>query len=468
MGAMSRRHMLALVALVLPLLVVPIAFSASGEAELQGTLRTWHGDTFTTAVDLGAGVDTGIAGVVPLADAGPPVHALAGEGPRERQAPRRSVRAGAGGVQPAGGDVVAAATGTKSVAVLLFNFSNAISQPWTTSYVRGVVFDNETSVDKYYRDASYGQLGLSGDVFGWYTLSASNTGCSYTSWASRPARRRPPQVCRSRATSTSSTRSLRRRAAAGPACVSPGHLELDQRLHDAANRLSRARPQLRRPPREHTRLHVRRRRTTFTGSCTQSEYGDPFTVMGGAADHHQVNWHRAQLGWFADTQTVTSSGSYLLAPAELTSAPRMLRVSRGDGTYLNLELRRPWGIFDDFASSDPVVNGVSVRIAPELSSLVQSKLVDANPATTSFSDAALGVGQTLTDPLTGVSVSTLSVGPSGATVSIQFAGGDTQAPSAPASMRRRLRARRRFSSSGRPRRTMSASRAIACIGAAFS
>lgn len=162
--------------------------------------------------------------------------------------------------------------------------------------------------------------------------------------------------------------------------------------------------------------------------------GDPFTVMGGAADRHQVNWHRAQLGWFADTQTVTSSGSYLLAPAELTSAPRMLRVSRGDGTYLNLELRRPWGIFDDFASSDPVVNGVSVRIAPELSSLVQSKLVDANPATTSFSDAALGVGQTLADPLTGVSVSTLSVGPSGATVSIQFAGGDTQAPSAPASM----------------------------------
>jgi hypothetical protein len=172
--------------------------------------------------------------------------------------------------------------------------------------------------------------------------------------------------------------------------------------------------------------------TTFTGSCTQSEYGDPFTVMGGAQTRHHVNWHRAQLGWFADTQTVTTSGTYALAPAELTGTPRMLRVARGDGTYLNLELRQPWGIFDNFSASDSVVNGVSIRIAPELTSLVQSKLVDANPGTATFSDAALGVGQSVTDPLTGVSITTLSVGPAGASVSVQFsAGTDATPPSTP-------------------------------------
>jgi chitodextrinase len=117
----------------------------------------------------------------------------------------------------------------------------------------------------------------------------------------------------------------------------------------------------------------------------------------------------------------------------MAGTPRNLRVARGDGTYLNLEFRQPWGIFDNFAAGDAVVNGVSIRIAPSTSSLVQSKLVDANPSTSSFSDAALGLGQSVTDPLTGVSLTTVSVGPAGAMVSIQF-GSDSQAPSAPGSL----------------------------------
>jgi chitodextrinase len=173
--------------------------------------------------------------------------------------------------------------------------------------------------------------------------------------------------------------------------------------------------------------------STFGSSCSQSEYGDPFTVMGSASTRHHVNWHRAQLGWATDVQTVTTGGSYLLAPAELTGTTRLLRVARGDGTYLNLEFRQPWGIFDNFATSDPVVNGVSVRIAPATTSIVESKLVDANPSTSTFSDAALGVGETLVDPSTGVSITTVSVGPLGATVSIQFAP-DGQAPTAPSSL----------------------------------
>jgi chitodextrinase len=78
---------------------------------------------------------------------------------------------------------------------------------------------------------------------------------------------------------------------------------------------------------------------------------------------------------------------------------------------------------------------VSIRIAPATSTIVQSKLVDANPGTATFSDAALGVGQTVVDPTTGVSIRTVSVGPSGASVSIQMSGGgDTQPPTGPASL----------------------------------
>jgi chitodextrinase len=137
------------------------------------------------------------------------------------------------------------------------------------------------------------------------------------------------------------------------------------------------------------------------------------------------------MSWFSDTQTVTTTGSYLLTAAELTGTPRMLRVARGDGTYLNLEFRQPWGIFDNFGAGDPVVNGVSIRIAPATTSIVQSKLVDANPGTSSFFDAALALGQSVTDPLTGVVITTTGVSPAGATVSVVFPGSDLEPPSAP-------------------------------------
>jgi hypothetical protein len=181
----GRRRTLVLALLAVPLVCAPIGLAVGKPVEtLDGTLRTWHGDTFTIPVGVGAGVDTTVAGVVPLEAADESVHALAGKKVRARGQRRASgVFAANEGVQAAGETVAAAATGTKSIAVLLFNFSNNTAQPWTTPAVRGVVFDNANSVDEYYRDASYGQLALSGDVFGWYTIDSSNAGCAYTTWA---------------------------------------------------------------------------------------------------------------------------------------------------------------------------------------------------------------------------------------------------------------------------------------------
>ena len=61
-----------------------------------------------------------------------------------------------------------------------------------------------------------------------------------------------------------------------------------------------------------------------------SEYGDPYTIMGSASTRHHNNWHRAQLGWASDTLTVATSGTYTLAPAELTAwaAPASRRAHR--------------------------------------------------------------------------------------------------------------------------------------------
>ena len=431
----ARRRLVVLALLALPLVSVPFGLAAGKPQEtLDGTLRTWHGDTFSTPVGVGAGVDTTVAGLVALEAPGQAVQALAGRKVRAHGERRNGVFAATGGVQATTDAAAAAVTGTKSVAVLLFNFSNNLAQPWTPAAVQGVVFDNANSVDEYLRDASYGQLSLTGDVHGWYTIDASNAGCAYTTWASQ---------ARSKATAAGVNLSAYQYVVyAFPQATSCGWAGLAY-LPGTSSWINGAMT-LRVVSHEVSHnLGVHHAstlacttgglRTTFGGSCSQSEYGDPFTVMGGAQTRHHVNWHRAQLGWLPDVQTVTTSGTYLLTPAEFSGTPRLVRVARGDGTYLNLEFRQPWGtLFDDFSASDPVVNGVSIRIAPATSSIVQSKLVDANPSTTTFSDAALGVGKTVVDPLTGVSVTTLSVGPAGASVSIQMpGGGDTQAPSGP-------------------------------------
>ncbi|MGH3128837.1 MAG: hypothetical protein ACRDPX_13035 [Gaiellaceae bacterium] len=432
MGA--RRRTALLVLLALPLVGVPFGLAAGKPQEsLDGTLRTWHGDTFSTPVGVGAGVDTTVAGLVALEAPGQAVHALAGRKVRAQGERRNGAFAATGGVQPTSEATAAAVTGPKSVAVLLFNFSNnTTTQPWTTAYVRDVVFDNANSVDEYLRDASYGQLSLNGDVHGWYTIDATNAGCAYTTWASQ---------ARSKATAAGVNLSAYQYVVyafpqasscgwaglaylPGTSSWINGAMSLRVVSHEVSHNLG-----------VHHASTLACSTGTFTGSCSQSEYGDPFTVMGAAQTRHHVNWHRAQLGWLPDVQTVTASGTYLVTPAELSGTPRLVRVARSDGAYLNLEFRQPWGIFDNFPVGDPVVNGVSIRIAPATSTIVQSKLVDANPSTTTFSDAALGVGKTVVDPTTGVSITTVSVGPSGASVSIQFpGGGDTQAPTGPASL----------------------------------
>ena len=385
-------------------------------------------------VGVGAGVDTTVAGLVALEAPGQAVQALAGRKVRAHGERRNGVFAATGGVQATTDAAAAAVTGTKSVAVLLFNFSNNLAQPWTPAAVQGVVFDNANSVDEYLRDASYGQLSLTGAVHGWYTIDASNANCAYTTWASQ---------ARSKATAAGVNLSAYQYVVyafpqasscgwaglaylPGTSSWINGAMTLRVVSHEVSHNLG---------------VHHASTLACPTGDLhglvqPQSEYGDPFTVMGGAQTRHHVNWHRAQLGWLPDVQTVTASGTYLLTPAEFSGTPRLVRVARGDGTYLNLEFRQPWGThFDNFSASDPVVNGVSIRIAPATSTIVQSKLVDANPSTTTFSDAALGVGNTVVDPLTGVSVTTLSVGPTGASVSIQMpGGGDTQAPVGPSSL----------------------------------
>jgi hypothetical protein len=72
----------------------------------------------------------------------------------------------------------------KKVAVILMNFQNDQSQPFTPEQARGAVFTNSPSTNTFFKEASFGQLQLEGkirqdgDVFGWYTIPYDNTDCT--------------------------------------------------------------------------------------------------------------------------------------------------------------------------------------------------------------------------------------------------------------------------------------------------
>ncbi len=87
---------------------------------------------------------------------------------------------------------------------------------------------------------------------------------------------------------------------------------------------------------------------TWSSTCTRSEYGDPFSIMGTGTNHLSA-WNLAQIGWLPDTRTITSSGFYSISPTELAGQPRLMRLARGDGTFLYFDFRQPFGAFDTFA-----------------------------------------------------------------------------------------------------------------------
>jgi hypothetical protein len=410
----------------------PLAAAAGdpGPVALEGVLVVRHGDDFARGQSVNHSyflVHDNLETELAFQDA-PPDDSISGQRIRVTGAQHgKRFLVAAGGTKRAGGNSSpgAGATGTRSVAVVLLNFSNSPTEPYSTSYATGVAFTNADSVAAYYAESSWGQLTLTGQVFGWYTVPETNETCATGAWANSATMAAAaegvdlagydhvvyafPYVpsCGWSGLATMPGRSSWLNGQSAMALRTMAH-ELGHNFgtHHASSMTC-------------TEAGVR---VALSATCTFSEYGDPFTVMGSASRRHPTNFSRGNFGWLsnANAETVTVSGNYTIQPIE-TDDPtgvKLLRVPRDDiGTYLTLEYRQPFGsAFDAFSVVDPVVNGVTVRLSGDLTARRQSRLVDSTPATTSFLDAPLISGMTLTDPVSGVSVTTLAVSSAGAEV----------------------------------------------------
>lgn len=167
-------------------------------------------------------------------------------------------------------------------------------------------------------------------------------------------------------------------------------------------------------------------REVFPPGDESSEYGDPFDPMGfghvGSFPAEMTAWRKLGFGAIpaGDAPTIAYSGDYTIAPLEQSSGTRMLRIANGAGDFLDLDFRQPIGPFDQaYGSGNPAVNGVAIHVdTAGFDPNRPSRLLDTTPETPTFDDAPLGVGRLFRDFRTGLTVETLSVGPSGATVRI--------------------------------------------------
>ena len=334
-----------------------------------------------------------------------------------------------------------AATGTaaayKRVGVVMVNFTDDPSQPVTPDQLRTTLEGSATDVDDHFQDSSEGALGIDGDVFGWVTVDrTSASSCDYSAWgnAARTAVTAsgvdlsgydhvmyywPQQSACSWAglgqlpgTTTWINGSNTTRVLAHEI----GH-NLGEHHASAAGGCVEGGASVVIP--------------AATTSCTVSEYGDAFTIMGSSSYYLHTAATRVHRGWMeAATTTAGQASSWTIAPVDAGSGVRLVRIPRGDGSYLSLEYRQPQGFFDTFSSTAPVATGVTIRLDHGVGNR-QTVLFDANPATATYGDAPLAAGRSVTDPVSGATVTVETVSASGAQVSIGYGGQKATRPTRP-------------------------------------
>lgn len=327
-------------------------------------------------------------------------------------------------------------TGARKMAVVLINFTNDTRKPFTRAFANRVVFTNANSVRAYYLEQSKGTVHIAGTTFDWLRIPYSSRTCDYRLWADAAK-----AGLAARGVDLSSYTNFMFMFPPTSSCAWRGLAQLPGQhawingspyLRVAAHELGHNLGIHHASSLRCTKNGVR---VALSSTCTRPEYGDPFTTMGSAQTRHVHNLELAQIGYLpaSAARTVTASGNYSLTHASGTSGTRIIGIPRGNGTWIYLEYRRPYGTyFDDFSSTDPAVRGVTIRLAAGWTQITQTQLIDTRPATATFADAPLRVDRSFRDYLSGVRITVTALGSTVAKVTITLPT-DAIAPTAPTS-----------------------------------
>lgn len=332
---------------------------------------------------------------------------------------------GGGTSKPGGGESLeplAAALpdtfGEQRTLVILVNFRDKATEPYTTQHAWDVVFGATSAWDL---EGSAGQTWLTGDVYGWFTIPLDSTVCDTSKLAS---------YARQAAANAGAVLSQYRRLVYGfpaNACSwwglgtvggSPSHAWVNGSFvlrvvaHEMGHNLGLYHAQ-----------SLDCGAEPIGASCTANTYGDTTDIMGASTGHFNA-FQKDRLGWldFGESPliaTVSSSGAYAIEPYAAPGAgPKALRILKDAdaNTWYYVEFRRAVG-FDGFMGTG-LTDGVVIHTG-SAGDGNSSYLLDMT-STSSFADAALPAGRTFSDPAAGVSITPLSIDAAAALVDVSF------------------------------------------------
>jgi hypothetical protein len=332
-------------------------------------------------------------------------------------------------------DISSSNTTVHKAYVVLANFADDTSQPFTKEQAWQMMFGSGQSVKEFYLENSFGKVDFvgkfqqSGDVFGWYTIPYKKADGCITGIIADQAKQAMINDGISLdgyrlgilITPTNSTCGYSGKAS-NPAHLN-GTLSLFTASHEIGHLFAQGHGDLLKCVVNGVPVPI-----GYDGSaCTSTNYGDPFSVMGSGRYHHN-NQHKYQMKYYDEKNVLTidrnQPGIYTITPANMPSdGLQVLRVPRGyDGFYYYLEFRQPYG-FDTFKYYQPVVNGITIRLSgfPGKYSNYASFLIDTTPdSVLGASDAPLRLGGTMNDPDYGITFTTMEVSTTAATVKVDF------------------------------------------------
>jgi gametolysin peptidase M11/alpha-galactosidase-like protein len=326
--------------------------------------------------------------------------------------------------------------GPQKTLVILVNFQDNTAQPYTPAFAQDLVFNTTSSF--HYED-SYQQTWLEGDVRGWYTLPISNSACDFVAvmnGAQQAAQNAGVDLSAYNRfiyafpqTSTCGWWGL------GTVGGNPSHAWINGSLqlrvvgHETGHNLGLY----------HSHA-LECGAATIGGSCSSIEYGDTVDIMGSATGHVNA-FQKEWLGWlgYGSSPPIVAAnqdGVYSIESYEgVSSNPKAVKILKhtdantGYRDWYYVEYRQANG-FDGFLSGNTnVLTGVVIHSGSE-STGDSSFLLDLTPATSSWYDPALGVGQSFQDVDNGVTITLMSADNTGATIAVSY-GAPTCVPANP-------------------------------------
>ena len=327
-----------------------------------------------------------------------------------------------------------------SVLVIMANFNNTPAPAYTASLAQQVMVSNADSVANFFRETSYGQQLMNVTVTpGWVAMNlATPTNCASTAW----------NGISSAAEAAARTLGAAYDAAAYQfvvyvfprvsACGWTGLAYVGFPRKAWINGVNAFRTSTIAHEMGHNfgLLHAASLRCSgapIGGSCSSSEYGDPFDAMGNQRAMHYNAMQKSKLAWISSSAVKIHAGgsaTYALSPLEVAGAATYaikIPTAASNRTYW-VEFRQPIG-FDTPLAGFPN-NGAQIRVAFPFETSCSgcdsysddTQLLDMTPSTSTFTDATLLAGQTYRDPIHGIDVTVLSATASVLTIQVATGG----------------------------------------------